>query len=251
MKNPARPAVLTLLVLSAAGFAATAPVTAQEAVSVELVPSALSLEVGEEATLEARVLDADGNAVDAQVLFFPSFADGRSGSARRSLDVDRTTGRVRAVRGGEYLVSAIVANARGLRGEATVSVAFPPLDRIDVTPSGGSTYVGVATRHRAGLLDTSDDERDGEIRWSTSDESVATVDRFGILTAHAPGQVVLRAEAEGIAAEVPYEVRENPPLAWRCPGARSGRGRATSCVSRRSSRTRWAAQWATCRSPGP
>ncbi|MCY3598936.1 MAG: Ig-like domain-containing protein [Gemmatimonadetes bacterium] len=210
MKIPARSVLLTFLVLSAAGFAAMTPAAAQEAVSVEVVPSALSLEVGEEATLEVRVLDADGNAVDAQVLFFPAFADGRSGSARRSLDVDRTTGRVRAVRGGEYVVSAIVASARGLRGEAMVSVTFPPLDRIDVTPSGGSTYVGVATRHRATLLDTAEDERDGEIRWSTSDEGVATVDRFGILTAHASGQVVLQAEAEGIAAEVRYDVRENP-----------------------------------------
>ena len=207
-RNPAIFFRLALLILL--GSTTAAPVAAQEAVSVEVVPSALSLDVGEEANLEARVLDADGNAVDAQVLFFPSFADGRSGSARQSIDVDRATGRIRAVKGGEFLISAIVATARGLRAEAMVSVAYPPLDRIDVMPSGGSTYVGVATRHRAALLDTADDERDGEIRWSTSDESVATVDRFGILTAHAPGSVVLRAEAEGISADVAYEIRENP-----------------------------------------
>ncbi|MYA33962.1 MAG: hypothetical protein F4164_08880 [Gemmatimonadales bacterium] len=191
-------------------LSASAPVVAQEAVSVEVVPSALSLEVGEEATLEARVLDPNGNEVNAEILFFPRFADGRNASARWSIDVDRTTGRVRAVKGGEFVVLAIVATAGNLRGEAAVSVAYPPLDRIDVTPSGGSTYVGVATRHRATLLDTAEDERDGEIRWSTSDADVATVDRFGILTAHASGQFALRAEAEGIAAEVAYEVRENP-----------------------------------------
>ncbi len=199
-----------LLLLSVAEVRAIAPAAAQEAVSVEIVPSALSLQVGEEATLEARVLDANGNVLEAQVLFFPSFADGRSGSARQSIDVDRATGRVRAVKGGEFLISAIVATARNLRGEAMVSVAFPPLDRIEVTPSGGSTYVGVATRHRATLLDAADDERDGEIRWSTSDEGVATVDRFGILTAHGTGEVALRAEADGIAEVVRYEVRENP-----------------------------------------
>ncbi len=213
MKTPASRAELrltALLALCAVALAVSPPAVAQEAVSVEIVPGAVSLDVGDEVTLTARVLDAEGNAVDAQVLFFPSFADGRSGSARQSIDVDRATGRIRAVKGGEFLISAIVATARGLRGEAMVSVAFPPLDRIDVTPSGGSTYVGVATRHRATLLDTAEDERDGEIRWSTSDEGVATVDRFGILTAHAPGQVVLHAEAEGIAAEVRYDVRDNP-----------------------------------------
>ncbi|WP_419948048.1 Ig-like domain-containing protein [Candidatus Palauibacter sp.] len=213
MKIPAGPVVLTLLVLSVAGFPAIAPAAAQEAVSVEIAPSALSLEVGEEATLEARVLDANGNVIDAPVLFLPSFADGRSGSARQSIDVDRGTGRVKAVKGGDFLISAIVATARSVRGSATVSVAFPPLDRIEVMPAGGATYVGVATRHQATLLDAADDERDGEIRWSTSDEAVATVDRFGILTAHAPGEVALRAEAEGISAEARYEVRENPAAA--------------------------------------
>ncbi|WP_420461756.1 hypothetical protein [Candidatus Palauibacter sp.] len=213
MMTPARLARLTLtsfLAVCAGGFAAGAPAAAQEAVSVEIVPSALSLQVGEEATLEVRVLDADGNVVDAQILFFPSFADGRSGSARQSIDVGRATGRVRGMKGGEFLISAIVATARNLRGEAMVSVAYPPLDRIEVTPSGGSTYVGVATRHRATLLDAADDERDGEIRWSTSDDGVATVDRFGILTAHRTGQVALRAEADGISEVVRYEVRENP-----------------------------------------
>ena len=213
MKTPAGLASLsrlTLVALFSSGLASSPPAAAQEAVSVEVVPSALSLEVGEETTLEVRVLDANGNVLEAQVLFFPSFADGRVGSARQSIDVDRVTGRVRAVKGGEFLISAIVATARNLRGEAMVSVAYPPLDRIAVTPLGGSTYVGVATRHRATLLDEADDERDGEIRWSTSDEEVATIDRFGILTAHSTGQVELRAEADGIAEAVRYEVRENP-----------------------------------------
>ncbi|WP_419163529.1 Ig-like domain-containing protein [Candidatus Palauibacter sp.] len=210
MKTPARIILLTLLTISAAGLLSSAPAAAQEAVSVEIVPSSLLLQVGEEATLEARVMDADGNVVDAQILFFPSFADGRSGSARQSIDVDRATGRVKAVKGGEFLISAIVATARNLRGEATVSVAFPPLDRIEVTPAGGATYVGVATRHRARLLDTADDERDGEIRWSTSNPDVATVDRFGILTAHGPGEVALEATAEGVSVAARYQVRENP-----------------------------------------
>ncbi len=210
MKTPSRLMFFALFALSTAAFPASAPAAAQEAVSVEVVPSVLSLEVGEEVTLEVRVLDAAGNVLEAQVLFFPSFADGRSGSARQSIDVDRATGRVKAVKGGEFLISAIVATARNLRGEATVSVAFPPLDRIEVTPAGGATYVGLATRHRARLLDTADDERDGEIRWSTSNPDVATVDRFGILTAHAPGNVALEATAEGVSVVARYQVRENP-----------------------------------------
>ena len=92
MKTPTRIILPTLLAIPAAGLLSSAPAAAQEAVSVEILPSAVSLQVGEEATLEVRVLDANGNVLEAQILFFPSFADGRSGSARQSIDVDRATG---------------------------------------------------------------------------------------------------------------------------------------------------------------
>lgn len=197
------------LVIATAGLLASRPAMAQRPASVEVTPAAVSLEVGEEHELAVRVLDADGNEIDTPVLFFPVFADGRSGSARRSLDVDRSTGVIKAVRGGEFIVNAIVPSG-GLRGQAEVSVAFPPLDHVDVMPAGGSTYVGVSTRHRARLVDTSDAEREGEIVWTTSDADVATIDRFGIVTARAPGQVTVSAAADGVVGTATYEVRANP-----------------------------------------
>ena len=48
----------------------------KEPASVEVLPHALSREVGEEATLTARVLEADGNEVVAQILFFAEYFSG-------------------------------------------------------------------------------------------------------------------------------------------------------------------------------
>ncbi len=190
-----------------------APVVSQEVARIEVSPSTLSLAVGEEALLTARAFDADGNELDIQVLFFPTFADGRSGNARRFLDVHRFEGTVKAVKGGDFAIRVIAPSNRDIRGQAIVSVAYPDLDRVEVRPSGGTMYVGSTLRHTAALFDTADDERGTDVIWSSSNVGVAEVDQYGYLTARAPGQVTLSATAEGVAASIEYDVRPNPAAA--------------------------------------
>ncbi len=216
MKGSARlhgfAAMAAVLALTCLG--AVTPALAQgEPATIELAPASLALEVGHEARITARVLDADGNEVDAQVLFFPSFADGQRGNARRSLDVHRFEGTVKAVRGGEFVVTGIVLADRMLRAQIPVQVAYPPLDRVELAPAGGTMYAGTSRRHEATLLDVSGAEREGEVRWSSSDPDVAAVDRFGILRAAAPGRVTLSAAAEGLESSVTYAVVANPTAA--------------------------------------
>jgi hypothetical protein len=92
-----------------------------------------------------------------------------------------------------------------------VDVAFPPLARIDLPPLGERFFVGAAVRHTAKAYDQADDYRtDAAIRWTTSDPSVATVNRFGVLEAHKPGTVVLTAAAENVTARHTYNVIANP-----------------------------------------
>jgi hypothetical protein len=203
----ARRLLLALAILVAATHA---PLHAQGgATSIEITPASFTLEVGDEVTVEARVLDASGHALDAPVMFFPLFQGERQRFAGRNLDVSRFEGVVKAIKGGEYWIVAIVADARNVRAQIPVSVAYPPLDRVDVTPAGGQLYVGTSVRHAATLLDAVGDVRDNEVRWSTSNPSVADVDRFGFLAAQAPGRVTLVAEAEGIRGSVSYEIVEN------------------------------------------
>ncbi|MFV1988453.1 MAG: hypothetical protein ACC682_14320 [Gemmatimonadota bacterium] len=198
------------LTLAAVGGA---PALAQEVVRIEISPPGLVLAVGDEAQLTARAFDADGNEIDAQVLFVPTFVDGRSGSARRFLDVHRVEGTVRAVKGGDFAVTAIAVTARNVRSQVMVSVAYPDLDRVEVWPGGGTMYVGSTIRHTAVLFDTADDERDSEVVWTSSDTGVADVDPFGFLSAREPGRVTLSARAEGVSGSVEYEIQPNPAAA--------------------------------------
>lgn len=207
-----RGARLTLFVPVVAALAA-APLFAQDIARIEVSPESLSLDVGEEAQLTVRVYDADGNEIDAQVLFLPTFADGRSGSARRFLDVHRFEGTVKAVKGGDYAIMAIAPAARNVRGQAMVSVAYPDLDRVEVSPGGGTMYVGSTLRHDARLFDTAADERESEVLWTTSDPSIAEVDQYGFLTAHHAGSVTLTATAEGVSGSIEYDVQPNPATA--------------------------------------
>ena len=190
-----RSSIRPVTLLLAIAALATTRATAQEVARVEVSPATLSLEVGETATVSATAYDAAGNVVDIPFLYF-------SRDGRGSLAVNRTTGEVEAHRGGEYTILARALGPGRISGTMSVTVAFPPLDRVEIAQDGGRYYVGVTMRHKAAVIDQADDVRDVPVTWSTSDESVATVDRFGVFTAHAPGEVTLSAAAEGVVGQI-------------------------------------------------
>ena len=196
---------LAALILALTALATT-QATAQQVARVEVSPATVSLEVGETATVSATAYDADGNAVEVPFMYF-------SRDGRGSLAVNRTTGEIQAFKGGEFEVLARALGPTRISGAMTVTVAFPPLDRIEISEDGGRYYVGVTMRHKAAVIDQADDVRDVAVTWSTSDESVGTVDRFGVFTSHAPGVVALSAAAEGVAGQITYEVADNPVTA--------------------------------------
>ena len=217
-----RSTILPAALLAAMAALGTTQAIAQEVARVEVTPATLSLQVGETATVSATVYDANGNALDVPVLFF-------SRNGRGSLAVDRTTGEIEAFKGGEYEVMARVLGPSRTSGTMTVSVAFPPLDRVEISEEGGRYYVGVTMRHKATVIDQADDARDIAVTWSTSDESVATVDRFGVFTAHSPGQVTLSATAEGVDGQITYEVADNPVTAMAVEASQA-RGRTGDVI---------------------
>ena len=189
--------------LGALAVLGTEGIAAQEIARVEVTPATLSLEVGEKAQLSAKAFDADGNAVEVPFLFFSRGGRGR-------LAVDRATGEVEAFKGGEYEVMARVLGPTRVSGTMTVTVAFPAIDRVEISEDGGRFYAGVTMRHKATVIDRADDVRDVAVTWSSSDESVATVDRFGVFSALATGEVTLSAAAEGVVGHITYQVADNP-----------------------------------------
>ncbi len=213
---PRRPVTAGTLLLGLFLIAPPGGLDAQAAPArVKVTPASLTLTVGEAATLEARVFDADGNEVDAPVQFFATSPEGGR-AARRRLDVNRRTGAVRAVKGGEYQILAFVVTARNVRTSVAVQVAYPALSRVAITPdAGGTLYVGTAVRHKADVMDQADDIRDLAVRWDTDDERIASVDRHGVVTAHAPGSLTLTATAAGpdgavVQHHVEYDVAASP-----------------------------------------
>ncbi len=217
------PVISALAALAAAAAAQATPLAAQEVARVEVSPAAVSLEVGGTATVSATAYDADGNVVEVPFLYF-------SRDGRGSLAVNRATGEIEAFKGGEFEVLARALGPTRISGAMTVTVAFPPLDRVEISRDGGRYYAGVTLRHKATVIDQAGDARDdAAVSWSTSDEAVATVDRFGVFTAHAPGQVVLTASAEGVAGEIAYAVVDNPVAAMAVEASQS-RGRTGDVI---------------------
>ena len=211
----------TLLILAVAALGAT-QAAAQEIARVEVSPATLSLEVGETATVSATAYDTDGNVVEVPFLYF-------SRGGRGSLAVNRTTGEVEAFKGGEFEVMARALGPTRISGTMMVTVAFPPLDRIEISEDGGRYYAGVTMRHKATVIDQADDARDVPVTWSTSDASVAMVDRFGVFSAHTPGEVTLSATAEGVVGSITYQVADNPVAAMAVEASQA-RGRTGDVI---------------------
>ncbi len=213
--------LLAMATLAAAEAAAQEPAQAEVA-RVEVTPATLTLRVGEKAQITAVAYDADGNVVDVPILFFSRGGRGR-------LAVDRSTGAIEAFKGGQFEVMVRAMAPGGAGGTVTVDVAYPPLDRVEISEEGGRFYAGVTVRHKATVHDEADDVRDLPVVWSVSDESVATVDRFGVFQAHAPGEVTLSATVEGVVGHIRYEVADNPVVGMTLEASQT-RGRTGDLI---------------------
>jgi hypothetical protein len=194
---------LGLLVLSLIpGLAA--PLEGQQAV-VRLVaePSQLILRAGEERPFRVVAYDAAGNVVpDAAV---------RVGGPRMALFFGE--GVVRALRAGDYTAVASWSDpgAQPVTLEIPVSVTWPAVSRMEIEAESGRLATGVMLAHRARAYHDDGSERRGiQAEWSSSDPAVASVDRFGNVTAHRPGPVTITAMAEGVRATQAYTVTANP-----------------------------------------
>ncbi len=223
-RSTIRPATLSAatLALLAATAVPSPQLVAQEVARVVVNPAAITLQVGEKATVSATAYDADGNVVEVPFMYFSRDGRGR-------LAVDRFTGEIEAFKGGEFEVIARALGPTRVSGTMAATVAFPPIDRVEISETGGRYYTGVTVRHKATVFDEADDERDVPVTWTTSDESVATVDRFGVFTAHGPGEVMLEAVAEGVVGRITYVVADNPVTAMAIEASQA-RGRTGDLI---------------------
>ncbi len=196
---------------------APAPPAAAAERRIEVTPAALVLDVGEEATLTARLLDAAGAPESGELLFFSR--------QRRSVSVSaagvvtalapgsfEVTVRERAGRsnGGENQASRAGLGAR-LSVTVPVTVRTPPLATLAFVAPPAEGYTGTELALALSGVDVRGETRSApEAHFHSSAPEVATVDARGVVTALRPGSTVLSARAGDVQATHTFEVRDNP-----------------------------------------
>jgi hypothetical protein len=182
----------------------------REVVRLEAEPAELRVTVGASADFAVTARDPVGEAVEVGLRF-----------AAPAGGVRVEEGRVTGLEVGAHEVVVTPLPTPGVTWDPEdppvlripVEVGWPPVSevRIDVAP--GTLYAGTTLRHGAVPVHADGSARpEAEVRWSTSDRAVATVDRFGNVTAHRPGTVRVIAESDGARSEVQHEVRALPAV---------------------------------------
>ncbi len=208
-------AAALLLAVTAALPASHLP--AQEPGALRLVPSAPQVRVakGEAVPFHVRAVDAEGREVALAVrLVAPR-------QAARIAD-----GVVHGLEPGTYeIVAVAVAPPGGAAPEplrVPLVVTWPAAARIVVEPEA-TLYEGTSVAHRVRVLHADGSERpDPQVVWSVSDPRVATVDAFGVVTAHRAGEVRVTAAFEGVEASVLHRVESFPGRTLELEGAPEG-----------------------------
>jgi hypothetical protein len=182
--------------------AAQAPTTPVAKLVAE--PASISVRTGESVDLKITAYDAAGKPIpDAFVRVNVPRGAGTY--------VD---GKLTGFRAGTFTATAVAAGAPGAAPvtiEIPVTIAWPALAKLEITTEPGRLYTGVTLAHRATGTHADGTERSGLVaQWRSSDPSVATVDRFGNVTALKAGAVTITATADNVSATKAHTVAANP-----------------------------------------
>ena len=200
----AKAAGTATVTITAGNCSAEAPVTvnAEEPAlaKIAVVPSAATLEVGDELAFDAVAFDRLGNIVpDAEITWECS---------DECVGMIDECGVFTALAAGTATVTAC---GDGAEGTATVTVNCddPTVTRIVVTPPAITLAEGDTAAFTATALDQDGCEMpDVKIEWECSDETVGEVDSTGFFTALAAGTATVTASAGGVAGTADVEVTD-------------------------------------------
>ncbi|MEO6444221.1 MAG: Ig-like domain-containing protein [Gemmatimonadaceae bacterium] len=178
----------------------------QQAAVAKLVaePARVTLTAGESVPLKVTAYDAQGKVIPNA----PLRVSGPRGSVQYS------DGKLHAFKAGSFTAVATSFGGPGSQPitlDIPVLVTWPALTKLVITPEPGRLYSGVMLAHTAQGSHADGSARTGlTVTWRTTDPTVATVDRFGNVTALKAGSVSISAEADGISARQRYTVANNP-----------------------------------------
>ncbi|MCH8286846.1 Ig-like domain-containing protein, partial [candidate division KSB1 bacterium] len=211
--------MLSLVLISSSLWA---QVTSEKKIQFKFTPSSMILEIGEVKTVKIELVDENGVV---QNIPFTLRISGATRAARGAIDISTRgseTGGVletqlRAINAGSFMLSAQFARraadpgAELIQTAMPLEVAFPPLVRITFVDPPENVYEGTNINYITEVYDAADMLRNEvNVRLSSSNSTIASIDNYGNLTAHGTGTVTLTARAENITSTLSVRVVDNP-----------------------------------------
>ncbi len=156
--------------------------------SVTVSPATASLTVGQTAQLTATPKDANGNPLTGRTITWSS--------SDNTIATVSGSGLVTGVGPGGPVT--ITATSEGQSGTAAVNVTLAPVASVTVAPSTANIAITGTVQLTATPKDANGNPLTGRaISWSSSDNTIGTVNGSGLVTGVAAGSVTITATSEG------------------------------------------------------
>jgi len=180
------PSLVVLAALLSCGGSSTGPGGGNVA-SIAITPSTATVSIGATTPFQATPKDASGKTMTGVTVFW--------NSEHTDIATVNSSGVVTGVALGS---TRIAASAGGASATATVTVTDQPVASVAVTPASSNIRVGQTVTLTGTAYNAAGDVLTGRtISWSSSDESIATVDVNGVVTGTGAGGAVITGTAEG------------------------------------------------------
>ncbi|MGB0543582.1 MAG: Ig-like domain-containing protein [Longimicrobiales bacterium] len=179
------------------------PLTGQTVTGIVAEPEQIQVTAGQTVPIVVRAIGADGQTVDA-----PLRIAGPRGGVRVA------NGQVTGIAAGEYEIFVASVSTDGgtpIQLRIPVTVGWPPVEEVAVIAEPGRLFAGGRILHRASAAHADGTARPyPEVTWSSSDDSVATVDPFGNVRGVSLGSVTITASVDGITGSLMHRVEDSP-----------------------------------------
>lgn len=188
---------------SGANGSASITVTPPPIATLEISPVTSATAVGQTVTLTAIAKDAQGGVLTGRTITWASLTP--------SVATVNSAGVVTGVSAG---TATITAAAEGRNAVAVVTVSPPPVATVTLVLNSSTLTPGERTQAVATLRDAQGAELSGRTTtWGSSNNAVATIDAFGVVSAVAPGTSTITATSEGRSGNASLTVQQTPVAA--------------------------------------
>ncbi|MBV9210409.1 MAG: lamin tail domain-containing protein [Acidobacteria bacterium] len=167
---------------------------------IELAPSSAAINIGESQSFIAHAFINDGG-VEAELQSVSFIWDSSDESKAVLAPLTGRNATATALAAGNVIVRARAGN---LEATATLVINPPPpvLTRIEVTPTAAAVIVGGTKQFTARAFDQNNMEIPGVVfSWSSSNQSVATINQSGLATGIGNGMTEIRATVNQVMSD--------------------------------------------------